>query len=272
MWKQLKKAGGPLQVGTGVLRDLRIYGSAQGIWVDKGVTGSVSPDGRGVAVSLFCATGSAGTRIFRDGVMYNYSRTARSTGRDMQEVNAVKNAGLLGLPLFFITATGAERALRDVRVGWVEDWDDASGVFLVVFGNMKRPIACVAEERGRLFPRTGALPEHSGSSVGRRASEVRFEFNTLKRCGFQCAVCNIAVPQLLSAVRLRGKRQTVSDDPTDGLLLCALHRAAYEAKLFDIDRDTLLITTPPNSPDSASLGIIGTSAGAVCLRGVDRNL
>ncbi len=58
MWADLLDGGGPTSVAPRRLRELGIYGGAQGIWVDKRQTASVSPDGSGVTVGLL-HTGSS---------------------------------------------------------------------------------------------------------------------------------------------------------------------------------------------------------------------
>jgi putative restriction endonuclease len=52
LWESLLARGGPTNVAPGLLRELGIYGGAQGIWVNKNITGIVSPDGSGVAVGV----------------------------------------------------------------------------------------------------------------------------------------------------------------------------------------------------------------------------
>ena len=257
MWSKLRKAGGPRGVGAGLLRELRIYGGGQGIWVDKATTGSVSPDGSGVAVGLL-HTGEYCNDLSADGAIYRYRRTARPPSRDVQEVSAVKNAGLLGLPVFVVTTAGPARSLRDVRVGWVEDWDDAGMAFLVTFGTIRRPIPCIAQDLGRLFAPVERPGDRLAKAPRRASSEARFRFGVFRRYGRQCAVCDMAVPELLHIIRLRPAPSEVHDDPANGLVLCALHQRAYELGLFTIDPFTLHITIPSDGPSAAELNISRT--------------
>jgi len=257
MWSRLRKAGGPLGVGAGLLRELRIYGGGQGIWVDKGISGSVSPDGSGVAVGLL-HTGEYYNDLSADGAIYRYRRTARAVKRDLDEISAVKNSGLLGLPVFVVTTAGPARSLRDVRVGWVEDWDNAAMAFLVVFGTIRRPIPCVAQDPGRLFAPVESPGDRLPEARRRTSSEARFRFGVFRRYGRQCAVCDMAVPELLDIVRLKPRPSEIHDDPANGLVLCALHQRAYELGLFTIDPFTLHITIPSDGPSIAALNITRT--------------
>ena len=52
MWDALLERGGPREVPPGVLRDLAIFGGAQGVWVDKSRTSTLTGNGTGVTVGL----------------------------------------------------------------------------------------------------------------------------------------------------------------------------------------------------------------------------
>ena len=64
-----------------------------------------------------------------DGILYHYPETG-SPGRDATEIAATKNAMTLNLPVFVVIDRGA---LRDLHLGWVEDFDDGSATFLIDF-------------------------------------------------------------------------------------------------------------------------------------------
>ena len=51
-WADLVRRGGPLSVPPKLLRELNIYGCAQGIWVDKTRTRSLTPEGTGITVGI----------------------------------------------------------------------------------------------------------------------------------------------------------------------------------------------------------------------------
>jgi hypothetical protein len=233
MWRQLRRAGGPLGVRPDVLRELRIYGAAQGIWIDKSAaTNSVSPDGAGVTVALMHSGKVLPDDLTDDGLIHRYPHTGRPRGYDLTEVRATKNAGFLGLPVFVITVAGARGALRDVRIGWIQDWSDSIAAFLVAFGGIGRPIPCVGEEPGRLFGRAaaaGELETGARATASPKVSVARFRFDTFRRHGYQCAACGITAAELLEPVRVAG------GGPADGIVLCASHSKAYRAGLLTID-------------------------------------
>jgi putative restriction endonuclease len=131
MWASLLASGGPSGLSAQLLREVGVYGGAQGIWVDidrtRGING-VS----GVTVSLLHTGRHYADELSADGVLYHYPRTGRSPGRDRSEVEATKAAGRLRLPVFVVTP-GIPASSRDVHKGWVEGWDDVAELFLVSF-------------------------------------------------------------------------------------------------------------------------------------------
>jgi hypothetical protein len=51
LWQELVERGAD-DLDPSLLRDLNVYGGAQGIWVDKSHTGSLTSDGGGVTVGV----------------------------------------------------------------------------------------------------------------------------------------------------------------------------------------------------------------------------
>src|SRR5918998_5089096 len=120
-----------------LLRALGIYGGAQGIWVDKARTGSLTTSGAGATVSILHTGKHYPDDLSDEGVIYHYPSTARPPGRDAAEVEATKQTRSLGVPLFVILPGDRSPSRRRVRLGWVEDWGDASRQFLILFGDEK---------------------------------------------------------------------------------------------------------------------------------------
>jgi hypothetical protein len=139
MWSSVLQAGGPAGGAPARLRELGVYGGAQGIWVDKARTTGLTPGGGGVTVAVLHTGQSYADDLAEDCILYHYPNTRRPPGRDAAEVAATKAAGRLGLPLFVITYPAPHADSRDVRLGWVEDWDDETRTVLISFG--ERPPA-----------------------------------------------------------------------------------------------------------------------------------
>jgi hypothetical protein len=235
------------------LRSMLVYGGAQGIWVDKKNTESVSPDGRGVAVSILHTGRHYPDDLSDDGVIYHYPTTDRTPGRDAAEVQATKNAADLGLPIFVILPGKDSASKRSVRLGWVVDFDDESKQFLILFGQ-ERPEYNPAPAADSPFELVGGAPTRT-TKTKVRPGQQRFRFQVLAQYGCKCAVCSITHASLMKAAHIRDKAHNGSDDWRNGIPLCSTHHDAFDAHLFTIDPDTLKIETLPGVSPS-SIGVV----------------
>jgi hypothetical protein len=239
LWSELAARGGPRGIRPSLLRELGIYVGSQGIFFDKERTSAIHPGG--VTMSVLHTGKSYADDFASDGVLYHYPRTSRAPTRDESEVAATKAAGRLGVPVFVVTSSAESEELRDVHLGWVNDWDDEARLFLVTFGNERvrggLGVTATPEEPFRLFA------ERSTRATVKevRDGQQRFKFDVLRRYGPRCAVCDLDVLDLLDAAHLVPKAKGGSDHPANGLLLCSLHHRAFDAKLFGIDPEHLSI-------------------------------
>ena len=115
------------------LRNLGIYGGAQGIWVDKAHTASSEIGVEGATVAILHTGRHYADDLSDDGVIYHYPNTSRPPARDAAEVQATKNAMAHGLPIFVILP-GRASHIRRLKLGWVCDFDDDNRQFLILFG------------------------------------------------------------------------------------------------------------------------------------------
>jgi hypothetical protein len=235
LWERLRVPGETRGVEPSILRNAGIYGGAQGVWVDPARTSSIVGEGKGITVSLLHTGSSYADDLSEDGLIYHYPRTKRPAGRDISEIEAPKAAGRLGLPVFVVCYPTPSSALRRIRLGWVEDWDDESRTFLVSFGS--EPHSPTSEESGDPFSVFSEDNRSSRLSFGRRGQQ-RFKFLVAKRCGQRCAACGISIPELLEACHIAEKGNRGTDDPRNGLILCATHHRAFDSFLFTINPET----------------------------------
>jgi putative restriction endonuclease len=131
-WTQLLAAGGPKAVAPALVRDLAIYGGAQGVWVDKDVTANAQAL-NGIAVGLLHTGRSYADELSEEGVLYHYPATRRPASRDANEAAAMRAAAELRLPVFVITHSLGVRGKRDIYRGFIEGVDDRAGLVLVLF-------------------------------------------------------------------------------------------------------------------------------------------
>jgi putative restriction endonuclease len=202
MRSSLSRGGGPAGVAPARLRELGVYGGAQGIWVGTARTGDLTPGGGGITVAVLHTGRSYADDLAEDCVLYHYPSTRRPPGRDAAEVEATKVSGRLGLPLFVVTYPAPNPNTRDVRLGWVEDWDDETRTFLISFGDRTVVQATAPPAGGEPFQ----LVDEAGRSshtVLARPGQQRFKFRVLKRYGPRCAVCGLDVLELLDDAHLR---------------------------------------------------------------------
>ena len=236
------------------LRQLGIYGGAQGIWVDKKRTAEITSNGSGVTVGLLHTGSSYPDDLSSDGVLYHYPKTQRPAGRDAAEVKSTKAAGTLRLPVFVVTPSPANPSRKEVHLGWVEDSDDLAGLFLVSFSETPPPAIALRPEDDPTFELMASVPRKR-AGVDIRPGQQRFKFSVLKRYGPACAVCGIGVTAVLDAAHLCPKEKHGCDDARNGLVLCAVHHRAFDAGLFSIHPDTTEIVFKSSGPTRSELHI-----------------
>lgn len=232
IWDELKARFDIENVPSGILRELRIYGGQQGIWVDKQRTRTISPNG--VTVSLKHSGRHYADELFEDGLNYHYPDTDR-LGHDESEIDATKETQKLGLPLFVIIEK--KGGLRKVRLAWVENWNDKARIFLIKFGDYP-PVPTSLESDDADFAPFDTS-ERGKHLVKSRPQQYRFKFDVLNRYQVKCAFCDIDVPSVLEAVHLIPKSNDGTDDPRNGLVLCATHHRAFDNGLIGIQPDNL---------------------------------
>jgi hypothetical protein len=251
LWEKIAGGRSTARVAPDVLGDLRIHVGEQGIFRDKHRTAPLTEDEAGVTVGVLHTGRFYADDLSEDGLLYHYPRTDRPDTHDQGEIEATKSAGRLSLPVFAITRS-PDRGARQVDLGWVEGWDDEMGVFLITFGETAPAelLAGVAEDE----PFQLVEERESGlAAVRSRHGQHRFKFRVFQRYGPACAVCGMAVRELLDAVHIRPRSENGSDDPRNGLVLCASHHRAFDAGLFGIEAESVRIACRDAGPTSEEL-------------------
>ncbi len=247
-WQELWQRGGPTDVSKSLIRELGLYGGAQGVWVDAERTRGIAPDGGTVTVGLLHTGHHYADDLSASGIIYHYPRTNRRGGRDLSEVEATKRAGELALPVFVVAPSSTSGARRDVYLGWIVDSDDEAELFLVTFAD-EAPTGRPSRSADAPFMLLDANVDARRVEVASRPNQQRFKFDVIARYGAACAVCDIAVREVLDAVHLAGKAQQGVDDPENGLALCATHHRAFDRGLFAIEPSSTTIHVRPNAGD-----------------------
>jgi hypothetical protein len=256
MWRMLLAVGGPANVPAGIVNKLRIFRGGRGVYADgENTRGALGTDG--VTVSFLHNGVSYADELSADGVRYHYPKTD-VPGRDDAEVSAARAAYKWGLPVFVVT-TGTPESLRTVHRGYIEEYDDTLGIFLVTFTNGMMPPPPPGGEPNAFFSLTeGADAADIWSKRRSRPNQQRFAFQVIKRYGGACATCGLAIPALLHAAHLRAKKESGSDDPRNGLPLCPNHHIAFDAGLWTIEPTTTTLVTKSSGPTLQELAITRT--------------
>jgi len=250
MLNALLEKGGMTGVRPHVLRAIGIYGGAQGIWVDQKRTGPLTSDGTGIAVGVLHTGIEYVDDLSDDGIIYHYPETNRGR-KDDREIQALKNAEGFQLSVFVITQSDTPN-LRDVKVGWAIDHDDASRQCIILF---EEPPKALPPDPDEIPFRLSASRKEKKRSGKQRERSPEFQFDVIKRYGQQCAFCEIKEARLLEAAHIRPVSKNGSDDPRNGLVLCANHHKAIDNDLVGIRPSTLeLIALNANTP-LTSLGV-----------------
>ncbi len=217
---QLGGGDGPWTAEPSQLNSARIFLGGRSIYFDKQTTESVANPG--VAVSVLHTGSSYADDLSDDSLIYHYPTTLMP-GKDAGEIEAVKNARRLNLPLFTIVSDGPRRI---VRRSWVTDWNDENKTFLITFASIP-PDPASDEEPPENVIQPRQRQQRSGSGVIR---DPRFRYRVLKRYGSKCGACDVTRDEMLHAAHIIPVADGGVDHPANGIPLCLNHHAAFDDK------------------------------------------
>lgn len=254
MWDRLVAEGGPERVAPRLLRDLGIYGGAQGVWVDKGRTAGLIPGSPGLAVGLLHTGRSYSDDLDDDGILYHYPTTDRTGSRDENEVQSIRDAGSAGLPMFVITQP--TYSSRSATRAWLLDDNPSNRTFYLAFHRDSPRIQTARELDSMRFDLDDPDPDvRKDRRVLARKGQGRFRYEVLARYGATCAFCGIAHEGLLDAAHLKARAKGGSNDPRNGLPLCKNHHRALDDGIVGVDPETMIITGKGASENLQSLHV-----------------
>jgi putative restriction endonuclease len=143
-----------------------------------------------------------------------------------------------------------------VKLGWVVDHDDVSQQCAVLF---EEPTGRFTDDIDEAPFRLKANRNEKRKPVSVRERSAYFHFQVIKRYGQKCAFCEISEPRLLEAAHIRPVSENGSDDPRNGLVLCANHHKAFDAGLVGINPLTNELVSLRAGAPLHSIGICKTS-------------
>jgi putative restriction endonuclease len=187
--------------------------------------------------------------------LYHYPTTQRPESRDNNEIQSIKNAKSLKLPIFVIRNVGAR---KKIDLAWLDDFDDQLRICVLTFhgvnpdSNTHRSPEAIAT-----LPLFGPRKK-STVEVLRAERDPLFKFNILKRFQGACLVTEINVTEMLDAAHIIPVASGGTESSENGMLLSASAHRALDSGLWAINPSTLQIETKKDGPSAQRMKLLIT--------------
>ena len=244
LWALLRASGDPL-LALAELVDMGIAHEVGGVFKGRD-TRAGTADATGAAISVTVEVDA----LASDDVLYSFTDPRGAT--DQEALRALEAAQDQALPVFVISeATRVDDQLRAVRLGWVVGVNEEARLALVSLGEL--PLADSDESDTDVA--NDLIVSRAERQVMQtvRSGQRRFKFWVLDRYGPQCAVCDLAFPELLEAAHICPWAEYGTDDPSNGLVLCPLHHRAFDEGYLAIRPETLELLARSDGPSLSDL-------------------
>jgi len=242
MWEAVQRIQQERPLVADEVREIGCYNGARGIWRDKKSTSDLTPSGNGICVGI-SSRGKYDDEIDDETGTYDYPGT-QSTTYDQGDIDSMRSALKLGLPVFLIRDTNSKGELvqgkgpkrRVDRIEFLED-DPISGNLVFTFSSGGRQDYRLPEdELGSCFQ---ARETSRRSIQTKKRSQAAFRAAVIRRYGERrCALCS-APPEVIEAAHIVPVSDSGSDDSGNGLLLCRNHHALFDLGKWSLDPSTL---------------------------------
>ena len=230
-WRTLIDSYGepPCEIPPKLLNDMKVYLGGRGIWRDKGRTSQISNEESGIAVGVLHTGVHYDDDLTDTEILYHYPTTEQAS-HDSGDIQSLKNAMSLRLPIFVISKETTNSKKRNAHLGWVTDWDDDLRLALIQFNDESNGDPAPPETEETSFSKTSDETDQDIQSAKRKRRSRSFKLKVFKRYkvngSIACALTNLGVPGLLDAAHLYPKSMKGTDDPRNGLPLApTVHRA-----------------------------------------------
>lgn len=252
-WAELQRSPNWPNLKAEEIRALNLYSGAAGVYRDAERTRKLIQDG--ITVSILNTAGNYSDEIMDDRLIYSYPQTLRK-GQDLPEIQSLKNAMLLQIPIFVISETAGGR--RDVRLGWIEGCEDAASCCLVKLDSAP---AATVQPQFELETEFSATTKRkiSKSEIQKLERNPKFKFNALTLYKSTCAVTDIKVERMLDAAHVVPVSENGSDHPRNSLLLNAAVHRTFDSHYWSIEPESLKIAVRKVGPTLSSMKIARTS-------------
>jgi len=257
MWEAVQRIQQDRPLTADEVREVGCYNGARGIWRDKASTAQLTASGNGVCVGI-SSRGQYEDEIGQETGTYDYPAT-QATNYDQGDIDAMRAALALGMPLFLIRDTNAKGDLvrgkgprrRVDQVEFIAD-DPVSRSLVFTFSlGGRNDYRLPQDDEGSCFQARETKQRKSNS---KKRSQAAFRAAVIARYGERrCCLCD-ASPEVIEAAHI----VPVSDDGSDwggnGLLLCRNHHALYDLGRWCLDPEQLEVV-PATGYDLTSLQV-----------------
>ena len=250
-WNQLQSSPNWPILTAAEVRDLGLYGGGSGVWVDKERTSDLIA--HGVAVGLLHTGKHYDDDVDDTGILYHYPTTERPPSRDANEIQAMKNAKLLGIPIFVIeNFHGGKR----VNLAWMNDFDDNLRICVLTFhGVLPEHNQFHLTEDSNVEVKLFGKKRTKKIEIEKAERDPLFKFNILKRFQGKCLLTGLEVTEMLDAAHIIPVANGGTEHPQNGLLLSASVHRALDAGLWAINPNSMKIETKGAGPDIKKMKI-----------------
>ena len=220
------------------VRDIKkIHRGERGIYRDLSKTRKLSFED-GICQSIL-DTGRKYDDILTDSYLTYYYPDTSHKSRDVGEINSLKISQKYNIPIFVVLGSDEDTKTKEIRLGYVQSFNDAQKSFLISFiEDNKRiinPIENIIEEQKDetdvLFDDTRQRKKTLSSN--RNNNQPKFNFDVFKYYQNQCAVCDINY--FLEAAHIIPVKNRGTDNKKNGIILCKNHHKAFDDMFFRIN-------------------------------------
>ena len=194
MWEAVQRIQQERPLVADEVREIGCYNGARGIWRDKKSTSALTPSGNGICAGI-SSRGKYEDEILEETGTYDYPATKSNT-YDQGDIDSMRAALELGLPVFLIRGTNAKGELvqgkgpkrRVDRIEFLED-DPISGNLVFTFSlGGKRDYLLPADEEGSCFQARETTKKEVSA---KKRSQAAFRAAVVRRYGGKhCALCD----------------------------------------------------------------------------------
>ena len=185
---------------------------------------------------------------------YYYPDTENKT-TDMGEIKSLKESHKYNIPIFIVLGLGKDKTKKEIRLGYVQSYNDNQKSFLIEFKRENKQIAIPKEEiiekqqenenEPGLFNLDLKRKKNNSSSRGN--NQPKFSSDLFGYYENKCAVCDLSY--FLEAAHIIPVKNKGVDHKKNGLILCKNHHKGFDDNFFKINYETLNIEVIKGNKD-----------------------